>query len=162
MSRPVAHLHLRSGAELIAEPFDGLSDAMTHIVAEARRQGALDGGLELLCDSGPLCHGHIWDRLDGLLLAWLKALDEIEAGASEAIAVFPDTRIECELSACGAGRVKVAYEDIDAEVEGNALREVIEEAAQRLLAAVGTQTDATSALLQLAARWGREPTRRIN
>jgi len=154
VTRPVARLHLRSGAELIAEPFDARSQAVVQAFVDAGREGGLDGGLDLQCAAGPLCHGHIWDRLDAMLLAWLSALDEIQTGTGAAIARFPDTRIECELVAVQPGRARVVYEDVDATVDVAELQVVIEEAAARLLAAAGESGQTTSDLARLAARPG--------
>lgn len=150
MSQLVARLHLRVGAKLVPEPVLDGPDGLGWIVAEAARLDAVDGGLELQADQVTLCHSHIWDRLDGLLLAWLTALQEIVSGQDAATATFPDARIECEFSRREGGRVGIEYEDVDAVVELKPLLAVVEQAARRLVAMINTAGGDTGDLRRLS------------
>ena len=153
-----AQLWLRLGAELIAEPWqqadcDGVARAASADLAAKRADLGIDGALSLRTAAGvDLCRDDLWDRVDGLLLAWLRGLDAIEAGADQVTVEFPDTRIEA-LIAVVAGtsgqQLHVRYEDIDCTVAPRALRQALEGAATRLVQALGT---CTPALTELAAR----------
>ena len=154
-SKVTAVLSIRVGADLHEEPWDHLDLASTW--ADATRNGGVDGGLLLLnsdlraAGARPACRPDLWDQLDGLLLAWLDALDALAEGATTAVVHFPDTRIECELTALSDDQVAVRYEDIDAILPRVAAQVALQDAAKRLVAATGTET-ATSALASLRAR----------
>ena len=151
---PTARLHLRIGARLVAEPIASDSADMAQLLVALRQHDAVDGGLELQYGPQVLCHSHIWDRLDGLLLAWLTGLRAIADGAESAVVTFPDTRIECELSRGSADTVHVAYEDVDAAIPLVLLVRAIEQAAGRLVATVSDVGALTSDLRQLGALLG--------
>ena len=152
-----ARLWLRLGAELVVEPWtadDCATIARSTQDAAGRRLAdvGVDGALSLRADGADLCRDDLWDRLDGLLLAWLKGIDALSRDADAVTVEFPDTRIEAKLSQRddhGTAQLHVAYEDIDAEVPRDALRAALEAAAQRLVAALGP---CTPALRELAAR----------
>ncbi|MCO4761762.1 MAG: hypothetical protein KC502_09675 [Myxococcales bacterium] len=138
-----AKLALRVGADLADEPWDGHDLATTWEIATDL--GGVDGGLFLAAPGrAPACRTDLWDQLDGLLLAWLTALDEIADGASEAIVHFPDTRIEALLTA--GDEVTVQYEDIDTTLPLDATRAAILSAARRLVAQSAAKTEALRAL----------------
>lgn len=148
MSTPCI-LHLRVGAELSAEPWSDAACAVA--IEQSATTGALDGALELGTTEAPLCRPDFWDQLDGLLLAWLEALDRLDAGDAATVVRFPDTRIEAELERSNA-QIRVSYEDVDTSVDAAALRTALETAAQRLVAALGTMTAALTALSERNAR----------
>ncbi|MCB9739596.1 MAG: hypothetical protein H6747_10035 [Deltaproteobacteria bacterium] len=148
MSTPCI-LHLRVGAELSPEPWSDA--ACTEALEQAAASGCLDGALELGTPEAPLCRPDFWDQLDGLLLAWLEALDRLDAGDRAAVVRFPDTRIEAELERSDA-LIRVSYEDIDTSIDAAALRTALDTAAQRLVTALGTMTPALTALSERYAR----------
>jgi hypothetical protein len=143
----VAKLHLRVGADLVAEPF-AADAALAGVVAAARRDDALDGALDLVDTdqpTKPLCRAEYWDRLDGLLLAWIAVVETLGAGADQGVIVFPDTRIEATLTRDG-DRVHVRYEDVDVTVALDALATALSDAAARLVGIVGAETSALRSL----------------
>jgi hypothetical protein len=147
----VATLHLRDGADLVAEPF--ATALAARLAQRASDDDAIDGALELVADAGEaLCRPDFWDRVDGLLLAWIDAAEALAGGADEATLTFPDTRIEAELSIVDRGdggddsQVAIRYEDVDAVVPLAALRASLDGAAARLLDATGPCTTALRAL----------------
>lgn len=151
MSGDRAELHLRVGPDLWAEPFRADDPALVEAIRAGARAGGIDGGLEIWCAGQRLGYAHLWDRLDGMLLAWLEALATLEAGADEALAVFPDTRVECELRRLSEHRVAIHYEDIDAQVTLTDLAALLEAACARLLSLTSEVGVDTTALRQLRA-----------
>ncbi len=154
-----AILSIRVGADLHEEPWDHLNLAETW--GDATRNGGVDGGL-LLQDTHQratgahaACRPDLWDQLDGLLLAWLEALDALAAGATTAVVHFPDTRIECELTALPDDRVAVRYEDIDTTLPRISTQVALRDAAERLIEAIGSGA-ATPALASLRVRMTKD------
>lgn len=145
-------ISIRLGADLVEEPFHGAATQLDAAMRACEASGSIDGGLSIEVDGHQLCYPDIWDHVDGLLLAWTRALDEIRAGASEAVAVFPDTRVECELRRIGDNAVSIEYEDVAATVAMAPLQEALNAAAMRICAVAARHGVSTAALAQLHAR----------
>lgn len=142
---------IRAGATLLSESEASESSLVGPAFAYAADLGAIDGGLDIVCEGQRVSWPDVWDHVDGMLVAWLVALDELSAGAAEATAVFPDTRVECELRRVDDNRVAIEYEDVAATVDRAALQHALRAAAGRLLEltqAYGLKTDSLQALQQ--------------
>lgn len=148
-------ISLRVGADLVAEPFDLSSVTFREAICHGAGvgiDGGLDGGLDIIADGARVSWPDVWDRVDGMLAAWLSALDRVAAGSAEATAVFPDTRVECVVSRVDDSRVRIEYEDVRATVAIAPLTIALEAAAARLLKVASAAGASTPALAILAAR----------
>lgn len=148
---------IRAGADLATEPFEDRDPALAAAWRGAQQTGALDGGLAIDSDGTTLSYVDVWDHVDGLLLAWLQGLDALDQGADEAVVVFPDTRVECELERRGDNHAHIEYEDVRATVDRQALRTALTDAAQRLVGMAsrhGVKTPAIEQLRRLTAELG--------
>ena len=143
---------IRSGATLLSEPYGTDDPRLATAFAEANQLGWLDGGLDIHTEAERLSWNDVWDHVDGMLLAWIEAIDAIAAGKPDAIAVFPDTKVECEMMAVGDKNVQIEYEDVAATVDVQALQDGLLAATERLLAIATAHDTTTPALKQLGAR----------
>jgi hypothetical protein len=143
---------IRVGPELVPEPFSAGDPRIVEALSGVATDGYVDGGLDIVVQGQRLSWADVWDHVDAMLLAWLQALDEIAGGHPTALAVFPDTRVECELSRAGDKGVQIEYEDVDAVVDLQPLRDAIGDAAARLLELAATHSASSPALDKLRER----------
>ena len=151
MSSVRARFLLRIGPDLVCEPFDPDDPTVRESMAQAQQRGHIDGALDVNDAGKPLACSDIWDHLDAMLAAWIAALRELKNGAIRSVALFPDTRIECEMTALTLGRIQVEYELVETGVDREALDKGLCDAAQRLLDLADACQVQTSALAKLLA-----------
>ena len=151
MSSVRACFLLRIGPDLVSEPFEPNDAAVRRSLAQAQQRGHIDGALDVLDAKTPLACSDIWDHLDAVLVAWISALRELSLGAARSVAVFPDTRIECEMSALSHGRIHVEYELVNVDVDRESLEMALGDAARRLLDLADACQAQTPALTKLRA-----------
>ena len=154
----MAHIRiaLRVGADLREEPHDPDDRSLLDALHAGDGQG-IDGGLDIVAQDERVSWPDVWDRVDGMLVAWLEALDAIAGGAPEAIAELPDTRVEILVLPRGDKQVRIEYEDIDATVDVASLKSALEAAAGRLLTLTRAAGVDTPALKTLASRGSDTP-----
>jgi len=148
-------IYVRAGADLVDESAVAANPIARDCLANAGEDG-VDGGLDIRCGDQVLSWPDVWDRVDGMLASWIAALDAIADGADEAVAVFPDTRVECEIGRVGDIDVHIEYEDIAATVRRTDLHSALIGAAARLLDLVSDTPTKSPALQSLVARVAME------
>lgn len=129
-------LWYRAGTDLVCEPVETGTTLAQAIRDSASPQG-IDGALELRDGTRCLLDERTWDRLDGMLLAWIGGCDALVSGADASVAIFPDTRVEAVLTREGQTGVRVRVEDVDEVVGLEALREELLRASARFLSFAG-------------------------